>query len=50
MLGTESILYRSISLSKSKGWVKSGELVVAIHGMQEGQTGATNVLKVLHTP
>jgi pyruvate kinase len=47
MIGTDSILYRATDLGKQFGWIKKGDTVVAIHGMQEARAGSTNMLKVL---
>jgi len=47
MIGTDSILYRAADLGKQFGWIKKGDTVVAIHGMQEARAGSTNMLKVL---
>lgn len=48
MIGTESILYRATDLGQQFGWVKKGDAVVCIHGMQEARSGSTNMLKVLN--
>lgn len=47
MIGTDSILYRATDIGKKNGWIKKGDAVVAIHGMQEARAGSTNMLKVL---
>lgn len=47
MIGTDSILFRATDLGKQFGWIKKGDAVVAIHGMQEARSGSTNMLKVL---
>ncbi|KAE9076473.1 Pyruvate kinase [Phytophthora fragariae] len=47
MIGTDSILFRATDLGKQFGWVKSGDNVVALHGMVEARSGSTNMLKVL---
>ena len=47
MIGTESILVRAGDIGKEKGWVKEGDVMVAIHGIKEAQAGSTNLLKVL---
>eukprot|EP00948_MAST-09A_sp_MAST-9A-sp1_P001175 g1175.t1 len=47
MIGTDSILQRAIEMCKELKWVKSGSCVVAVHGMLEARSGATNMLKVL---
>lgn len=47
MIGTDSILVRACEIGKENGWVKEGDSVVAVHGMQEARAGSTNILKVL---
>lgn len=47
MIGTETILFRAIDMGIEKGWVKKGDAVVCVHGMQEAHSGATNMLRVL---
>ena len=47
MIGTDSILLRAADLGKEFGWVKPGDALVAIHGMLEARSGATNMLKVI---
>jgi len=47
MIGTDSILFRAADIGKQLGWVKSGDHIVAIHGMREARSGSTNMLKVL---
>jgi len=47
MIGTDSILVRAADIGKEKGWVKSGDIIVAIHGLTEAEAGGTNLLKVL---
>ena len=50
MIGTDGILLRAIEMCRDKGWVKSGDHVVAVHGMLEGRPGSTNMMKVLTVP
>lgn len=50
MISSESIIMRAISNCKELGMIKSGDLVVAIHGMKEAQSGATNILRILACP
>ncbi len=50
MMGTDSILIRAALMGKERGWVQSGDFLIAIHGMREGQAGASNMLKVLVVP
>ena len=47
MIGTDSILVRAVEIGKEKGWITKGDTIVALHGMQEATSGATNMLKVL---
>ncbi|RLN93210.1 hypothetical protein BBJ28_00023489, partial [Nothophytophthora sp. Chile5] len=48
MIGTDSILYRATDMGKQLGWVQKGDAVIAVHGIQEAKSGATNMLKVLY--
>ncbi|KUF96458.1 Cellulose synthase 3 [Phytophthora nicotianae] len=48
MIGTDSILYRATEAGKDLGWLKKGDAVVAVHGIQEAKSGSTNLLKVLY--
>lgn len=50
MIGTDGILLRAAEMGKELGYVKSGDAIVAIHGMLEARSGATNMLKVLTVP
>jgi len=50
MMGTDSILIRAAMMGKEFGWVKPGDFLIAIHGMREGASGASNMLKVLVVP
>ncbi|KAK8790974.1 hypothetical protein WA158_005605 [Blastocystis sp. Blastoise] len=50
MMGSESIIMKAILNCKETGMIKSGDLVVAIHGMREAQSGATNILRILACP
>lgn len=47
MIGSEAILSRAADIGKSLGWCKAGDHIVGIHGVMEGITGHTNMLKVL---
>ncbi|CAI5714277.1 hypothetical protein KXD40_008179 [Peronospora effusa] len=47
MIGTDSVLYRATETGKELGWLKTGDAVVAVHGIQEAKSGSTNLLKVL---
>lgn len=50
MMGTESHLVRAGVIGKELGWVNSGDFLVAIHGMRDGASGASNMLKILAVP
>jgi pyruvate kinase len=48
MIGTTSVITRAMDAGKDEfGYVKSGDHVVVVHGLQEATAGATNLLKVL---
>jgi pyruvate kinase len=47
MIGTDSIVHRAEDMLKELGWVKSGDLVVAVHGQIEGRPGSTSLCRVL---
>eukprot|EP00953_Heterococcus_sp_UTEX-ZZ885_P009685 5688-Heterococcus_DN1.PRE.1 len=47
MIGTDSILFRAIDIGKEKGWVKTGDAIVCVHGAKEAVAGSTNSLRVL---
>jgi len=47
MIGTDSVLMRAMASGREMNWVKAGDKIVAVHGIQEATTGATNMLKVL---
>lgn len=50
MMGTNSILARVAEIVKDMGWAKPGDKLVAIHGMRDAVSGASNMLKVLQVP
>mmetsp|Transcript_105254 Transcript_105254/g.255516 ORF Transcript_105254/g.255516 Transcript_105254/m.255516 type:complete len:533 (-) Transcript_105254:84-1682(-) len=50
MIGTESIILRAAEMGKERGWLSSGDTIVAVHGMIEGKPGATNLCKVVICP
>jgi pyruvate kinase len=50
MIGTNSILMRAADMGRELGWVKPGDSIVAVHGMKDAVSGATNMLKVLIVP
>lgn len=47
MIGTESIMYRAVDIGKQRGWVKTGDKVVCIHGVKEATAGSTNSMRVI---
>lgn len=47
MLGTESLIARSLVRATSAGLCKKGDLVVLVSGMREGVSGSTNILRVI---
>jgi len=50
MMGTNSILVRAAEIGQDFGWVKPNDKLVAIHGMRDAVSGASNMLKVLEVP
>jgi len=50
MMGTNSILMRAAEIGQDFGWVKPGDKLVAVHGMRDAVSGASNMLKVLEVP
>jgi len=48
--GTESVLRKALDMAKDMGLVKTGDMVVAVHGQMEECPGATNLLKVVTVP
>ena len=50
MIGTAGILVRAAKIGRECGFIKPGETMIAIHGHMEGQSGSTNMLKVLVCP
>ncbi len=47
MMGTDSIVHRAEDIMKERGWVKTGDCVVAVHGQIEGRPGSTSLCRVL---
>lgn len=47
MIGTDSIIFRAVDIGKQRGWVKSGDRVVCIHGVKEATPGSTNSMRVI---
>lgn len=50
MVGTDNILLRAAQYGKDMGIVKPGDQIVAVHGVLEAMSGATNMLRVLTVP
>ena len=51
MVGSSSILLRAGTIAAEMGWaVQSGDKLVAIHGELEGESGKTNLMKVMVVP
>jgi pyruvate kinase len=47
MLGTESLIARSLGRATASGLCKKGDLVVLVSGMREGVSGSTNIMRVI---
>lgn len=47
MIGTDSILAKAQDIGTKKGWIKSGDSIVCVYGMQEGIEGTTNMMRVV---
>lgn len=47
MMGTDALLVEAIAFAKSRKWVITGDVVVAIQGGQEGIAGNTNIVRVI---
>jgi pyruvate kinase len=47
MIGTDSILNKAQEIGSRKGWVKAGDSLVCVYGMQEGIEGTTNMMRVV---
>jgi pyruvate kinase len=47
MLGTESLIARSIARATTSGLTKKGDLIVLLSGMREGVSGSTNIMRVM---
>jgi pyruvate kinase len=49
--GTEAILQAAFQTGKSKGWCKSGDSVVCVHGSTDGFVeGSTDLLRIVRIP
>ncbi len=47
MIGTEGIMHRAEDLLKDLGYAKSGDALVAVHGVVDGVKGSTNLCRVI---
>jgi pyruvate kinase len=47
MLGTESLIARSLGRATASNLCKKGDLVVLVSGMREGVSGSTNIMRVI---
>eukprot|EP01055_Gregarina_sp_Pseudo9_P002050 Gregarina_sp_Pseudo_9__2049@NODE_241_length_3460_cov_2697_985092_g225_i0_p2_GENE_NODE_241_length_3460_cov_2697_985092_g225_i0NODE_241_length_3460_cov_2697_985092_g225_i0_p2_ORF_typecomplete_len516_score88_79PK/PF00224_21/9_8e146PK_C/PF02887_16/8_8e03PK_C/PF02887_16/3_8e28HpcH_HpaI/PF03328_14/1_6e03HpcH_HpaI/PF03328_14/0_0004_NODE_241_length_3460_cov_2697_985092_g225_i0841631 len=48
--GTDSVIAKAIATGKERSYVKSGDVIVAVHGIMEEVAGHTNLMKVLTCP
>merc|ERR1719198_824137 len=48
--GTDSVIAKALAKAKEDGMVKSGDLVVAVHGQKEECPGASNLMKMVPVP
>mmetsp|Transcript_101228 Transcript_101228/g.264463 ORF Transcript_101228/g.264463 Transcript_101228/m.264463 type:complete len:195 (-) Transcript_101228:154-738(-) len=48
--GTDSVIAKGLAKAKELGLVKTGDLVVAVHGTREECAGATNMMKIVTVP
>mmetsp|Transcript_164511 Transcript_164511/g.527669 ORF Transcript_164511/g.527669 Transcript_164511/m.527669 type:complete len:107 (+) Transcript_164511:1-321(+) len=48
--GTDSVIAKGLAMAKELGLVKSGDIVVAVHGTREECAGATNMMKIVPVP
>mmetsp|Transcript_164510 Transcript_164510/g.527666 ORF Transcript_164510/g.527666 Transcript_164510/m.527666 type:complete len:106 (+) Transcript_164510:1-318(+) len=47
--GTDNVIAKGLAMAKELGLVKSGDLVVAVHGAEEC-AGTTNMMKIVPVP
>merc|ERR1712060_1010409 len=47
MIGSETILSKAAEMGKDRGYCRTGDTIIGVHGIMEGETGTTNLLKVL---
>jgi len=48
--GTDSVIQKGLAKAKELGIVKSGDLVVAVHGTCEEHSSGTNLMKMVPVP
>lgn len=48
--GTESVINKALSAGKERGFIKTGDVVVCVHGIMEEVAGHTNLMKVVTCP
>lgn len=49
-VGTDSVITKAITKAKEDGMVKSGDMVVAVHGTREESAGNSNLMKMVTVP
>jgi len=49
-VGTDSVISKALAKAKADGMVKTGDMVVAVHGQQEECPGHSNLLKMVAVP
>jgi len=49
-VGTDSVINKAVAKAKADGMVKSGDVVVAVHGQREECPGHSNLLKMVTVP
>lgn len=48
--GTESVIQKAVAAGKERGYIKTDDVVVAVHGIMEEVAGHTNLMKIVHCP
>lgn len=46
--GTDHVIQSALNVAKARGWVVSGDSIVAVHGIKEEIAGSSNLLKVVN--
>jgi len=49
-VGTDAVINKAIAKAKEDGMVKSGDIVVAVHGTREECPGHSNLMKMVVVP